>query len=217
MFRLRQRDRTPAVRRIRPTLWMPEFPAAAAGRSARAVRVSPCGSTAAEGRFARGDADLFGRHVLHVPLRVDAGGRRIEDIAALHHLPNDVGVDRIGFGIVVDVHVETVHHVETRIAEQLLQRLPLERFVDLGLQECRKIGIDRQRFDRGSGSPRAGAAASVAAASRHCRRGVAIGAPISSGFAAGVSFWRAASRFSRDQRPSDRPSSGFVPSVMGDS
>jgi hypothetical protein len=81
-------------------------------------------------------------------LCIDPGLRRIEDVAALHHLPHDVGVDRIGLRIVVDVSVETVHHVEVRIAEQLLQRLPLQCLVDLRLEKRRKIGIDRQRLHR---------------------------------------------------------------------
>ena len=145
---------------------------ATAGGSARGVWVSPSGSTAAKVASPVATPSSSGGHVLHVTLRVDAGGRRIEDIAALHHLANDVGLDRIGFGIVVDVHVETVHHVETRIAEQLLQRLPLQRFVDLGLQECRKIGVDRQRFDRGQrvDAGRSGRRFHSRGPSRHCRR-----------------------------------------------
>ena len=80
-------------------------------------------------------------------LRRRVGNRRIE--REHPHQPfQDVRRNRVGLRIVVDVDVESVHHVETRIREQFLQRLALDRFVDLRLQERREIRIDRQRFHR---------------------------------------------------------------------
>src|SRR5207247_8889633 len=66
-------------------------------------------------------------------------------------------------------------------------------------------------WTEGNGSRWAGAAGSAAAGAAAAGGDGATGAAsISAGSPAGVSFWSAASRFRRDQRPSDQPSSGFV-------
>src|SRR2546421_649669 len=50
--------------------------------------------------------------------------------------------DRFGLGVVVDVGVEPVHHVEARIGEELLQRRALHRLLDLGVHERLEIGFE---------------------------------------------------------------------------
>ena len=62
------------------------------------------------------------------PASFDARARRIEDVAApAPAARTHVRRDRIGLRVVVDVDVEAVHHVEARVAEQLLQRRALQR------------------------------------------------------------------------------------------
>ncbi len=96
------------------------------------------------GRVRRRNRDVDDEAVL-----VDARRRRVEEVARLREPRDDVRRDGIGLRIVVDVGVETVHHVEARIAEQLAQRLMLQAGLDVGAHERREIGVGGQRVDTG--------------------------------------------------------------------
>ena len=81
---------------------------------------------------------------------VDRGVRRVAIAQPRHliELPQPFGWNRIGFRVVVDVYVEPVHDVETRIAEEGPQSLAAQSRIDLGAHEGREIGFGRERIHR---------------------------------------------------------------------
>src|SRR5437588_2597807 len=56
--------------------------------------------------------------------------------------------NRLRLGVIVDIGVEAVHHVEARIGKQLLQRRALHAFLDLRVHERLEIGFEREAVER---------------------------------------------------------------------
>jgi hypothetical protein len=90
---------------------------------------------------------FVGRNVFGKSFRIYPRLRRVEDVTALGHFADELSRNRIGFGIVVDVGVEPVHHVEPRIGEQFFQGLALESLVHFRLHERAEVRLERQRCD----------------------------------------------------------------------
>ncbi len=113
--------------------------------------------------------------------------RPLEDILRLLEARQHRRRDGLGLAVIVDVDVEPVHHVEMRIAEELLQRGAAHVLAHLGMKERAVVRIERE-LARAAAGPAAAPCGSA-------------GLWPAGGFSTSVSR---ASSFSRDQRESKR-------------
>ena len=116
--------------------------------------------------------------------------RPLEDALRLPQAREHRRRDRLGLGVIVDVDVEPVHHVEVRIAEELLQRGAAHVLVDFRMKKPRK---SESSVSSSTGGSSGGGALRI----RRC-------AGAAGGCSASASR---ASAFSRDQRPRNPSSS----------
>src|SRR5687768_7248204 len=93
--------------------------------------------------FGFGLGRLCGRLRAFLGLRLRGKKRAARVVQRLQHLLRNALV----LGVVVDVGIEAVHHVEARVVQQLLQRRALDAFLHVGAQEGAEVRFEGQAVD----------------------------------------------------------------------